>query len=67
MTFLRLLRFRLYSEFCLNAQAQNAGPFLWTSYIDPVGNYLRVSQEANFVSRFTPGSWRCSRAEDIRQ
>jgi|ERR1700678_3083902 hypothetical protein len=37
----------------LNAQAQNAGPFLWSSYIGVVGNYLQPEDSA--VSRFTPG------------
>jgi len=39
----------------LNAQAQNAGPFLWTGYIDTIGNYVRSYSEAPVVSRFTPG------------
>jgi len=38
-----------------NAQAQNAGPFLWTSYIDVVGNYVRTYSEGTVVSRFSPG------------
>ena len=56
MTFLRSLTVWLVlGVLSLSAQAQNAGPSLWTSYIDSVGNYLRASHEANFVSRFTPG------------
>jgi len=39
----------------LNAQAQNAGPFLWTSYIDYLGNYLQSNSQCAAVSRFTPG------------
>ena len=39
----------------LNAQAQNAGPFLWTSYIDVIGNYELSFKQATVVSRFTPG------------
>jgi hypothetical protein len=38
----------------LNAQAQNAGPFLWSSYIGVVGSYLQP--EGSAVSRFTPGA-----------
>ena len=30
----------------LNAQAQNAGPFLWSSYIGVVGNYLQPEGSA---------------------
>jgi hypothetical protein len=38
-----------------NVQAQNAGPFLWTSYVESVANYLRSNSQGTFVSRFTPG------------
>jgi hypothetical protein len=38
----------------LNAQAQTAGPLLWTSYIDVLGNYVPTSGGGTF-SRFTPG------------
>ncbi|HWY58733.1 MAG TPA: hypothetical protein VNZ03_29990 [Terriglobales bacterium] len=40
----------------LNAQAQTAGPLLWTSYLDMVGNYVRSESEGVIVSRFTPGA-----------
>lgn len=39
----------------LSAQAQSAGPFLWNSYVDVVGNYTRIDSESPVVSRFTPG------------
>jgi hypothetical protein len=41
----------------LNAQAQNSGPFLWTGYIDVLGNYLRSDDYpgGGTFSRFTPG------------
>jgi len=38
-----------------SAQAQNAGPMLWTSHIDTLGNYLLANSEGGVVSRFTPG------------
>jgi hypothetical protein len=38
-----------------NAQAQNAGPFLWTGYIDVLGNYVLPYSTGTVVSRFTPG------------
>ena len=54
MKFTRLLTVALAGGILsLNAQAQNAGPFLWTSYIDVLGNYSRGYSEV--VSRFTPG------------
>jgi hypothetical protein len=37
----------------LNAQAQNAGPFLWSSYLTVTGDYTQ--QQGSAVSRFTPG------------
>ena len=37
-----------------NTQAQTAGPLLWTSYIDVLGNYVPTSGGGTF-SRFTPG------------
>jgi hypothetical protein len=40
----------------LNAQAQNSGPLLWTSYIDRLDNYLRNPYGAGGTfGRFTPG------------
>jgi hypothetical protein len=57
MKFTRLLTLALaVGILSLNVQAQNAGPFLWTSYIDVIGNYLRSGSEAVIVSRFTSGA-----------
>jgi hypothetical protein len=39
----------------MNAQAQNAGPFLWSSFILVVGDYTQQYSEGSAVSRFTPG------------
>ena len=39
----------------LNAQAQNSGPYLWTGYIDVMGNYLHAYSGGGVFSRFTPG------------
>ena len=39
----------------LNAQAQTAGPLLWTGYIDVLGNYLPTFSGGGTFSRFTPG------------
>jgi len=39
----------------MNAHAQSAGPLLWSSYIDVVGNYTQQYSEGSAVSRFTPG------------
>jgi hypothetical protein len=56
MKFARLLSIALVGAILsLNAGAQNAGPFLWTSYIDTTGNYSRTYSEASVVGRFTPG------------
>jgi hypothetical protein len=56
MKFAKLLTLALAGGILsLNAQAQNVGPFLWTSYIDTTGNYSRTYSESAVVSRFTPG------------
>ena len=56
MKFTKLLTIAMIGAILsLNAQAQNAGPFLWTSYIDVLGNYERSFSEGPAVSRFTPG------------
>lgn len=56
MKFPKLLTVLLVlASLSLNAQAQNSGPFLWTSYIDVMGNYLHAYSGGGTVSRFTPG------------
>lgn len=56
MKFARLLTVALVGGILsLNAQAQNSGPLLWTSFIEVVGNYERGYSEGIVVSRFTPG------------
>jgi hypothetical protein len=44
----------LTATLSLNAQAQTAGPLLWTGYIDVLGNYLPISSGGGTFSRFTP-------------
>jgi hypothetical protein len=57
MKFVRLLTLALAGVvLSLSAQAQTAGPLLWTSYIEVVGNYVRSYSEGVIVSRFTPGA-----------
>ena len=56
MKFLRLLTVPLVlTILSLNTQAQNSGPFLWTGYIDVMGNYLHAYSGGGVFSRFTPG------------
>jgi hypothetical protein len=56
MKFTRLLTQALVvTILSFNAQAQNTGPLLWTSFIEVVGNYLHSDSEGIVVSRFTPG------------
>jgi hypothetical protein len=38
-----------------NAQAQTAGPLLWSSFIIGTESYARNNSNATVVSRFTPG------------
>jgi hypothetical protein len=55
MKFTRLLTVAMIAGILLlNAQAQN-GPFLWTCFIDVLGNYVRRDSQGTVVSRFTPG------------
>jgi hypothetical protein len=56
MKFTRLLTVALVvTILSLNAQAQTAGPLLWTSFIEVLGNYVRSNSEDTVVSRLTPG------------
>jgi hypothetical protein len=56
MKFTRLLTLALVGAILsLNAQAQTAGPLLWTGYIDVMGNYLHAHSGGGTFSRFTPG------------
>jgi hypothetical protein len=56
MKFSRLLTVALVGAILsLNARAQTAGPLLWTSFIEVIGNYTQEYSEGSVVSRFTPG------------
>lgn len=56
MKFTRLLTLALVGTILsLNAQAQNSGPLLWTSYIEVMGSYLHAYSGGGTFSRFTPG------------